>query len=77
MFGLALPEILTLLVVATLSSALIAVPAAFLCRRIGFSPWLGLAAIVPVANLALLWYVAFAAWPAERGSQASQRFSPV
>ena len=38
-------------------------PAARICRRIGFSPWLGLLAVVPVANVVLLWFVAVAQWP--------------
>jgi hypothetical protein len=33
---------------------------------IGFPPLLGLLAVVPLANLVLLWVVAFSPWPAER-----------
>jgi hypothetical protein len=44
-------------------------PAGRICRRIGFSPWLGLFAIVPIANLALLWFVAISDWPKPPHSQ--------
>lgn len=38
-------------------------PATTICRRLGFSPWLGVLAVVPVANLVLLWFVALSPWP--------------
>jgi hypothetical protein len=44
-------------------------PAARLCRRLGLSPWLGIFALVPVANVILLWYVAFARWPIDASGQ--------
>jgi hypothetical protein len=44
-------------------------PAARICKRIGFSPWLGLLAAVPFANVILLWVVAFAPWPAPTPGQ--------
>jgi len=33
-------------------------------RRLGYSPWLSLLTVVPIANLVLLWVVAYAKWPA-------------
>ena len=38
-------------------------PAATICRRLGFSPWLGVLAAVPLANVILLWFVALSRWP--------------
>ena len=38
-------------------------PAATICRRLGFSPLMGVFAAVPLANLVLLWYVAVSPWP--------------
>ena len=63
--NLGVPE---LLVIAAISAmALIVIwPAARICRRAGFSPWLGVLAIVPIANVLLLWFVAMAPWPARR-----------
>ena len=66
---LALSRVLLLML---LFGVLFVVPAARICSRVGFSPWLGLLALLPVANLGLLRFVAFAAWPAhsvrERGA---------
>ena len=39
-------------------------PAGRICRRVGFSPWLGTLIVVPIANIILLWFVALARWPA-------------
>jgi hypothetical protein len=45
-------------------------PTARICRRMGFSPWLAALVIVPVGNLVLLWFLAYAPWPAEAGRRA-------
>jgi hypothetical protein len=58
-----LPEILILAVVAVV----VVLPVSRICKRAGFSPWLGLATLVPAANVLLLWYLAFAEWPRDRG----------
>ncbi|HET7618458.1 MAG TPA: hypothetical protein VFK20_08110 [Vicinamibacterales bacterium] len=44
-------------------------PAGRICRRIGFSPWLGVLAVIPIANVLLLWFVAVSPWPV-RGDNA-------
>ena len=38
-------------------------PAGRICMRVGLSPYFGILAVVPFANLFLLWYVAYADWP--------------
>jgi hypothetical protein len=55
-----------LIVVAALCVSLLTVvwPTSRICRRAGFSPWLGVLAIVPIANIVLLWFLALAEWPA-------------
>jgi energy-converting hydrogenase Eha subunit B len=60
MYGsLGLPELLILVVIA----AAVVWPASRVCAKAGYSPWLGLAAIIPGANILLLWFLAIAAWP--------------
>jgi len=39
-----------------------------ICDRVGLSPWLSLLLLVPLANIIFVYYVAFAEWPAHRGS---------
>lgn len=55
-------HLLWMLVVAVI----VILPAWRICARAGFSGWLGILAIVPIANLILLYFLAFADWPALR-----------
>ena len=57
-----IPELI-LIPLCVVAIAVVAWPAGRICRRIGFSPWLGLLALVPIANLILLWVVALSDWP--------------
>jgi len=65
-----LPAVIVVLVMAAMALAVIW-PAATICRRLGFSPLLGILAIVPLANLLLLWFVALAQWPRMREAPRS------
>jgi hypothetical protein len=56
------PEVVLILAIFCMGLVL-AWPAGRICSRIGFSPWLGSLAVVPIVNVLLLWYVAFAPWP--------------
>jgi hypothetical protein len=71
MDSIGMPEFI---LVAALCASLLTVvwPMSRICRRAGFSPWLGLLAIVPIANVVLLWFLALAEWPAgqTRGAAA-------
>ena len=67
MFGsIPFPELLVLLAITLVSAAVVAFPAGRICQRAGFPPWLGVLAIVPLANVLLLWFVALAEWPASK-----------
>jgi len=59
------PDLLVVTAIAAMSLVVIW-PAARICRRVGFPPWLGVLTIVPLANVLLLWFVAFAEWPLEK-----------
>jgi hypothetical protein len=65
-----LPELVVVLVIAAMVLGVVW-PAARICRRVGFSPLLGVLAIVPVANVLLLWFVATAPWPRIRTASRS------
>ena len=56
------PELVVIAAMAMMA-LLIIWPAATICRRLGFSPWLGVFAVVPLANVLLLWFVALSEWP--------------
>jgi len=64
MFGaIGVPELVILFFLAFVSLAVVW-PAARICRRAGFSPWLGVLIVVPIGNVLLLWYLAVSPWPA-------------
>ena len=44
----------------------VVIPAWRICRRTGYPGWLGLLTVIPVANLVLLYFIAFADWPADK-----------
>jgi hypothetical protein len=52
------------------AAILVVVPLWRLCTRLGFPGWLALAALVPLANVLLLYYLAYADWPRDRGESA-------
>lgn len=54
--------------VIALMCAVVIYPAALICRRLGLPPLIGALAVVPLANVVLLWVVAVARWPAVDGS---------
>jgi len=61
--GVGVPEFIAVIAIVAMSLVVIW-PATQICRRVGFSPWIGALVIVPIANLVLLWFVALARWPA-------------
>jgi len=63
MADIGMPELIIVAAVC-LSLFTVAWPTCLICRRAGFSPWLGVVAIVPIANIVLLWFLALAEWPA-------------
>lgn len=59
---------LMLIVILAMYLIVIGWPAGRICRRMGFSPWLGVLAIAPLFKILLLWFVAFAQWPASKSA---------
>ncbi len=57
-----IPELIVVIYILVMA-LVVAWPAARICRRLGFSPWLGVLAVIPVANVVLLWFVALSQWP--------------
>jgi hypothetical protein len=65
-----IPEVAVLIAIAAMSLVVIW-PAGRICRRLGFSPWLGILAALPLANVVLLWFLALSQWPkADQGPQS-------
>ena len=64
MLGLGVPELFIILFFLVLIPLAVMWPAARICQKAGFSPWLGVLIVIPLANIFLLWFVAFSPWPA-------------
>jgi hypothetical protein len=58
-------EYVMIVSIALVSVAVVVWPASVICRRLGYSPWLAVIAIVPLAQIALLWFIAFSPWLAD------------
>jgi hypothetical protein len=70
MIRLGIPELFVVFILLAVSAVVFIWPAARICRRVGFSPWLGILIMVPLANLLLLWFIAVAEWPNLRPSRS-------
>ena len=64
MVGLGVPELIIILFIVAIIPLALVWPATRICKKAGFSQWLGLLIIIPLANIFLLWFVAFSPWPA-------------
>ena len=58
--SIGMPELLIVLV----GGLVIIWPATKICAKAGYSPWLGILVVIPIANVVLLWFLALAEWPA-------------
>jgi hypothetical protein len=54
-------ELLVILAIAV-AALVVILPAARVLGRLGFSPLLGILAVIPVFNVILLWFVAYSSW---------------
>ena len=75
---IALPELLIILKIGVIVTVTTLIPYWKIFGKAGFSPWLALVMIVPVANIIVLWIVAFSPWkvaaPAARPPIPTDRF---
>lgn len=60
-------HLLNLPILAVIAFVLI-FPVSRILKRLGWNPWLSVLAVVPFLNIAMLWAVAYARWPAIPGS---------
>lgn len=62
-------ELIVIFGVISIVVLLNVIPFWMICTKAGFPPVLSLLMIVPIANIVLPFYIAFAEWPALRNSQ--------
>jgi hypothetical protein len=63
MANIGLPEVLLILGIVIIVATLVLVPYWRIFRKAGFPPGLGLLMIIPLVNLVMLYFLAFAEWP--------------
>jgi hypothetical protein len=49
---------------------IIIIPFWRICARAGYSPWLSLLLALPLINIIFIYFLAFSAWPADKGTGA-------
>mgnify|MGYP001316077264 CR=1 FL=1 len=70
-------ELLILLIITSFTVVITVLPLWLICEKAGFPGWYGLAALIPILNIVLLFFLAFADWPALRGiSEVNRDISP-
>ncbi|MBC7185087.1 MAG: hypothetical protein H5U30_16135 [Marinobacter sp.] len=47
-------------------AVVVVIPAWRICQRTGYPGWMGILILLPIANLVLLYLLAFGEWPSER-----------
>jgi hypothetical protein len=62
-------ELLVIFAIVTLTTLLTVIPFWMICTKAGFPGPLALLMLVPIANIILPFYLAFAEWPALREGQ--------
>lgn len=66
MFGsLSGQELLVISSISLFMGVFSLIPACLICRKAGYTAWLGVVAIIPVLAILLAYFLAFAAWPIE------------
>ena len=53
-------------------AVVLVIPAWRICQRTGYPGWMGILILIPVINLFLLYFLAFAQWPAVRDAERDQ-----
>ena len=66
-------EIVVVLFVFASMALFTILPLWMICAKAGFPGWISLAAVIPVLAVVLLFYLAFAEWPALRKTYGDDR----
>lgn len=61
-----MPGFFEMIIIGTIVLFFAVIPFWMICSKAGFPGWISLAVLVPVLNIVLLFFLAFAEWPALR-----------
>ncbi|QDV16371.1 hypothetical protein Pan153_09980 [Gimesia panareensis] len=68
-----LPGAIELMIICSMA-VLGVVPFWMICSKAGFPGWLSLVMFIPMLNLFLLFFLAFAEWPALKAKEERERY---
>jgi len=79
MSSIGLTEVLLILTIGVISSVvLLLIPYWRIFEKAGFPPALSLLMLIPIVNIGMIYYLAFAEWPSlKQGQQVKDIGSPV
>jgi uncharacterized membrane protein YhaH (DUF805 family) len=63
MHSIGAPELLLILLIIILFVLVVLIPYWRIFSKAGFSPWLSLLMLVPLANIVMLYFLGFSDWP--------------
>jgi hypothetical protein len=75
-FSLGTPELIILIIIALIMVVSI-LPWFFIYRKAGYHPAMGCLMFIPIANVIMLFVLAFSQWPIERDLQNARSGSAV
>jgi len=61
-----MPGLFEMIIIGTIGLFVVVIPFWMICSKAGFPGWISLAVLFPVLNIVLLFFLAFAEWPALR-----------
>ena len=73
MVGLGVPELIIIFFIVGIGGILWIVPFWFICKKAGYSPGLAFFAFIPMGSIGLLFFLAFAEWPASKVQNEARR----
>jgi hypothetical protein len=53
-----------------IAAIILIIPFYRICKRVGWNPWLGILAGIPLVNLIFWYFLAFSDWPIQKSSAA-------
>ncbi|QDU08235.1 hypothetical protein [Gimesia aquarii] len=68
-----MPGLFELIIIGFISIFFTVIPFWMICSKAGFPGWISLAVLIPVLNIVLLFFLAFAKWPALRHLPQQER----
>ncbi len=70
-------ELIIILFIAIIAVATGVLPWFWIYKKVGYSPAMGCLMLIPIANIIMLYFLAFTRWPIERELQNPKNSQPI